>query len=556
MILAAYAALAAMVQVRCADLLTSDGECYLRIASCYAKGDFRHAVFGHWSPLGPWTLVPLVAAGMAPRIAMRLMIALWGALCVVGTWRVAGRLGDRGSDPKTDGRKPATPTCPWPQVAAAACAALLALEFSVDHRVDLLVAAILLFYLDAAMDERLFRSWKWALWAGILGGIAYLAKLYALPFFAASFTLTVLARAWAERRAECGMKSGIWNLGSGMPLRRAARAWAFGALGFLLLAAPWVAVLSAKYGRLAVGTAAANTYALVGPGSGDARQQAITGLHRPPEDAPNVWQDATRDLPSPDGPQQPVGIGDKLAAAATNALRILRDIQRLDEFGLGLAALALLPVAIVLARRDRERAFRYAALLLAVLIYCGGYALIYADERRFFWFVYFASVALAFHLAGLLSRVLARLAPRWRERQRRLLAVAAGIVIVVSFAFHPIRFLGDLFRQPPPGREHRLMAERLRALGIGGPLASSNWWDGLHTAYYLDAKYAGMPAAKDPEGIAAEMRAAGAATLLVWRDPQLTAALCARPGPLVLVDILPAAAIESPRGGAWVFRLR
>ncbi len=566
-ILAAYAVLAVAVQAHCAELLSSDGECYLRMAAAYARGDFRHALFGHWSPLGAWMAAPLVAVGMSPRIAFRVMIGLWGALCVVGTWRLARRLADHRFQIPDSKSQFASRRSQISQVAAAACAALLAVEFSADHRVDLLLAAALLFYLDAATDERLLRSRRWALWVGALGGIAYLAKLYALPFVAAHFTLTVLLRSWSKsritrhalrseygvRRAECGMRAGMWNLESGMPLRCAALAWAFGALGLALVAAPWVAVLSAKYGRLTFGTAAATSYALVGPGSGDARQQAITGLRRPPDDAPNVWQDATREPPIPATPPQLVGIAEKLRLAGGNAVKILGHIARLDEFRLGLVALALLPIALMAAWRDLERAFGYAALLLAVLIFCGGYAFIQAENERYFWFVFFVLTAAAFHFVGLAPEAVGRLGAGRRERA--LVGVVAAVLAAASFGFHPVRSVAELLRQPPPGREHRLMAERLRARGIAGPLASSNWHDGLHTAFYLDAKYAGMPAARDPAGIVAEMRAAGATTLLVWRDEPLARALRGEPGGLRFVESAAKTELQSPRGGAWVFAL-
>jgi len=562
-----YLLLALLVQTRCAELLTSDGECYLRMVAAYARGDIGRAVFGHWSPLGAWLAAPLAIAGLSPRVAFRVMIGLWGALCVIGTWRVAGRLlGVRGrglgaQNPGTEHPTPDTASSSWLLAAATACAALLAAEFSFDHRVDLLLAAALLFYLDAAMDERLLRSRKRALGVGALGGIAYLAKLYALPFFAAHFTLTVLLRAWFESRSggECGVRrakggpqsemgDGEWRT----PLRRAALAWGLGLAGFALVAAPWVAVLSAKYGRLTFGTAAATSYALVGPGSGDARQQAITGLRRPPADAPNVWQDATREPPVPAAAARRVALGETLRLAGANALRIARHVARLDEFRLGLAALVLLPAALVATWRDRGRAFRYAALLLAVSIFCGGYAFIQADNARYFWFVFLALTAAAFHFVGLVPRALERLGAGRRER--RAVGVAAVALAAVSFGYHPVRAVWDLLRQPPPGREHRLMAERLRALGIQGPLASSNWWDGLHTAYYLDAKYAGTPAARAPAALAAEMRAAEARVLLVWRDAALAAAVQGEPA-LEFVEFAGPAALQSARGGAWVFRL-
>jgi hypothetical protein len=96
------------------------------------------------------------------------------------------------------------------------------------------------------------------------------------------------------------------------------------------------------------------------------------------------------------------------------------------------------------------------------------------------------------------------------------------------------------------------MAERLRTLGIAGPLASNDWWDGLHTAYYLDAQYAGTPAARDPKGIVAEMRREGAKALIIWRDLRLAFALRLEPA----LEFMPEATPRSPDVGAWAFRLR
>ncbi|MFW6108435.1 MAG: hypothetical protein ACOC8D_01345, partial [bacterium] len=455
----AFAALAAAVQVHCADLLSSDGEAYLRIAGWYAAGDFRRAVFGHWSPLGSWLSVPLVAAGMVPRYAMRLWIGLWGGLGVFGVWRLGGRFG----------------LGPWLRAAATACAALMVAEFSAYHRVDLLLAALLLLYLDAALDERLLTSRWRPVAAGLLGGLAYLAKLYALPFFVVHFALMVLLRGWASAGQARGR------------LRGMDRAWALGVAAFAVVAAPWVGVLSAKYGRLTFGTAAATSYALVGPGSGDARQRAIQGLRRPPEDAPNVWQDAT---PPPARKTESGGGGDagewlalQAAVAWRNAGRIAGHLASADECRLALASVPLAVVAALLTRRRRPEAFRYLALVVTVGVFCGGYALVQAANPRYFWFVFLVLTVAAFHFVGRVPGVLARLWPRSGARTSRLLAVAVGALAVVSFAFHPIRALGALLRQPPPGREHRLVARRLAEWEVEGPLASlgeRGWWDGLH----------------------------------------------------------------------------
>jgi len=522
LVLLAYAVVAAAVQVHCADLLTSDGECYLRMAVYYAKGDLRHAVFGHWSPLGSWLTTPLVAAGMVPRHAFRLWIGLWGALAVVGVWRLAGRFG----------------MGPWLRAAATGCAALLVAEFSADHRVDLLLTALLLLTLDAAMDERLLASRPWALGVGMLGGVAYLSKLYALPFFAVHFTLVVILRAWAEGEASRQSAHGSRQEDTdGRPgagwARRALRAWLFGVAGLTVVAAPWVGVLSAKYGRLTAGTAGATTYALYGPGSGDARPRAVAGLRKPPADAWNVWQDATLDATGPAAPApSPLrgrgAVAQQLRFAWRNAALIVGHLAAADEFRLGLAALVL-TLVLAAARWRRAEAFSYLVALLTVMVYCGGYAFVYAEDRRFFWFPMLVLTALVFHVAAVLTKALGR---RLRERPRRLVMAAVAVAVTVSFAFHPVRFLGVLLREPPPGREHRLVAARLAEWGVRGPLASlgdRGWWDGLHTAYYLDAQYAGSPVAQTPQALTAEMRSAGATALLVWGRPHWAARLAADP---------------------------
>lgn len=523
-VLVGYAGLAAAVQVRCADLLSSDGECYLRMAAYYARGDFRHAIFGHWSPLGGWLMVPAVAAGMAPRVAMRIWIGLWGATAVVGVWRLAGRFDLKG----------------WLRTAVTACAALLAVEFSADHRVDLLLAALLLLYLDAAMDERLLSSRRWALGAGALGGAAYLAKLYALPFFAAHFTIIVLLRGRASRAT--------WT-------RRTAGAWLLGVAGFAAVAAPWATVLSVKLGHATLGTAAGTSYALVGPGSGDARQRAIQGLRKPPPDAYNVWQDATQDAARPEqAAPSPLSSGEALMAqlrvAWRNAGLIAAHLASADRLHLGLAALVLTALAWPLTR-GRERRFQYAAVLSAVVVFCGGYALIQAENRRYFWFVFLALAVLAFHLAALLPALVGRrrTAPRW-------LAVLVALVVLASFAWRPVQVLAELLGGPPLGRQHRVVAAQLTDWGVRGPLASlggRGWWDGLHTAYFLDAKYAGAPLATTAPDLAAEMRAAGATTLLVWGQPHWPRALGADPafellGPIPSADVHVFRLVTPPSG--------
>src|SRR5262249_36824814 len=107
---------------------------------------------------------------------------------------------------------------------------------------DLLVAVLLTYYFWMALDPATAGRAPRAFACGLLGGLAYLAKAYAFPFFVAHFPLP-------------------WALGAGAhaspgPLRRYAVATVAGMIGFLLVAGPWILVLSARYGRPTITTAA------------------------------------------------------------------------------------------------------------------------------------------------------------------------------------------------------------------------------------------------------------------------------------------------------------
>jgi hypothetical protein len=497
LVLASCAILGVLVQVQCVDLLTTDGVCFLRMVDYYAAGDFRHAVFGSWSPLGIWLAVPLRACGLGARVAFRVMIALWAGLAVGGAWRLGKRLG----------------LGPRMLVASTACAALMIVEFSAGHRVDLLVAALLLWYLDAVMDPRLLTSRHRAAAVGALGAAAYLAKFYGLPFFVAHFTVAVLVHGWAA--SEPGR------------LRRMAASWSIGLATCALLAAPWVAVLSAKYGRLTFGTAV-TADSLAAHVRGEAPKDALVGLRRPPADAWCVWHDATLDRTGPPSvPPAPLGrrLSDLVALGWRNRAVVLGHLASIDEFRLALATLVLLPLAAWLTRRRRGAAAQYLLLFAAVGIYCVGYAMSYPFDRRYYWFVFLALTVTTFHIGE-------AVAAWFPERKQRSILAAIGTVLVISFAFHPVRMVRELLRRPPMGRCYRELAERMDEWGVRGTVASvgrNGWRSGMHVTYCLRAQYAGSAEAQDAAGIVREMHGAGAGTLLVWDRPRLLAALTTMP---------------------------
>lgn len=69
--LGAYLVLAAILGYLLRDTTTPDGVIYSRLATYLARGDFELGIVSSWSPLLPWSMAPLVAAGVDPLHADR-----------------------------------------------------------------------------------------------------------------------------------------------------------------------------------------------------------------------------------------------------------------------------------------------------------------------------------------------------------------------------------------------------------------------------------------------------------------------------------------------------
>ena len=83
---------------------------------------------------------------------------------------------------------------------------------TLEHRVitpDLLLAVMLTFYFYMVSDPAVMTAPARPFACGILGGLAYLAKAYAYPFFIVHFLGTITLYTWAQSvRAR---RSGIWS---------------------------------------------------------------------------------------------------------------------------------------------------------------------------------------------------------------------------------------------------------------------------------------------------------------------------------------------------------
>ena len=232
-----YVVLVAWQAYRMRDEMNPDAVSYIRNAQYLAEGRFADSVSGHWSPLISWCIAPFLYFGVDGLYAARIVLAVWGGLFMVASYVFMRRF---------------VRCAMWLQLVALALIAIAAVRAATYVITpDLLLFTVLSAYFAVVVSPRFLKRKRLQVLSGLLGGIAYLAKYYALPFFVVHFTFVVALHWWVGRRST--------------PLRTAALSWGRGLVIFLAVSAPWIGVLSSKYGKPTFSISGGMAHALVGP---------------------------------------------------------------------------------------------------------------------------------------------------------------------------------------------------------------------------------------------------------------------------------------------------
>ncbi|MCO5168677.1 MAG: hypothetical protein M9894_20235 [Planctomycetes bacterium] len=456
--------------------INPDGICYLQLASHLLRGDVVASISGYWSPLLVWLLAPLLALGLDRLVAARLALLLCAGAAVVASDRLARHLG----------------LTPGPRAAAVATIALAVGELATRVITpDVLVGACLLAYAASATHPELLRCRRRAALTGALAGVSFLAKSFALPVVLLHLPAMILLRA---RRADPAVGR-----------RDVARTLAVAMTALGVVALGWSGVLSLRFQRPTWSSSGAIAHAAVGPGVPVGSYRLPSGLQTPPPPHGSLWERPDLlDYPgwSPlDGPEARAHQLELVAFNGGSALRILRGW---DALGLTLPALALAPLAALLARRHlgrRAPALADAALWVpaSVALLIGLHLPIFLEERYVLTFLLPPLVLLL--VGGALTAAAAFRARRGAGEARagRLLAVTLVGLVCASFAVGPLRELIGRAREGDTGAGVRTLVGALREARVTGPLAQVvterdsplAWHLGQYAAFFLDDTYVG-----------------------------------------------------------------
>ena len=470
--------------------LNPDGVAYMRIASYYAAGRMDLAISGYWGPLLSWLLVPWLKAGATAVVAARIVMALSAVYFLWACWRVFVRFGLRG--------KPLN----WALGSVAAVSVLWSVEnITPDLLLGALVGHAFSTMTAARWLERPVAAWQTGLW----WGLAYLAKGVALPV-ALLICAGMGALWWSERP---GSRAHL------------TRGLLFTLLGFSLLAAPWVAILSAKYGQFTFSTSSRLNHAMVGPSDVRRFYPLDRGFHRPEPGRVTFWED----------PQMPYPDWSPFASAG-NAIHQLRIVARngcvvlIMLTSVSLAFPAMLGIALCrLWHREWRGMLKHAnwwwaalPVMALALIYLPGNLLI--TEQRYF---YPALPCLVVLHVGILFWWRKSAATPWIQRH--------GMVLMACAVIIPTLARGWL--RPGPARaagvQAQLLARKLSDAHLAGPIAGSGSLSGgrtgLYVAFLLDQPWYG----DEPHPSAAGFNRSGARLIIVRRENPVVEELDADP---------------------------
>jgi hypothetical protein len=502
--LALYAGRVIPVALAHRDRINPDAVSYVRHALYLAQGRFADAASGYWSPLLSWTIAPLMALGMDGLHAAHLVVAVAGGLVVVFSHLLIRRATHLGPG--------------W---------TLLALLIIAEGTVrwgeavfpDVLLAAGLLAVTALLAGEDLMERRLRPFLAGVVGGLAYLAKAYALPFFLALLVLTILWRRWtAPARA-------------GVTTRAAMATLLMGLAGFLVISAPWIGVLSWKYRQPTFSLVGSINHAIVGPPDVAREHPNTSRLWTPPPGRIAIWETPETMSYQPWSPfESRAYLGHQVANIWQAAREMRAAVGRYDYLSLSLV-LPLLAPFLILSWRDPDSAASAGWLAATGMLFASGLTLVYFSYRYIDPFLRPLCVVMVLQVVSMACGRVRHADGAVRSGQtRKALSLALLGLVVFSYAAHANVPFRPFTLENPGGTEfdnvvvdsalHRHLASELEAGGLEGPLASTLHWGGLYLAFYLDETYLGTPAAGELEAVLQELDAHGARSLLVdetWR---------------------------------------
>lgn len=492
-----YIPLAAAITIRARHNLNPDGVAYVRIAKYYAEANFELAVTGYWSPLLSWLIALAHVTGRDPLLVAHAISAVAGVLMIAAVWRLTQLFRVAGPVAKV------MPT-------AAAFLALSWIGWGIVA--DPLMAALLTWYF--VFNYRMCRTLRarHAVAAGVMAGICYLAKYYALPFFLLHCFLSVFVLAKRRRR---------W-----LPVRKQVACFGICILSCAVVAGPWIVALFVKYGRPTFATSGRVLHGMVAPNVPEGRYFPLCRLGNPRPGRVTVWEnpdETEHDWPEWSAVGSVSEMLHQLRLMYRNVRRMAMLLFQADGFGMIYGSMLVLPVMAIMPRRRAWGIDRWCCrwVLLLVASYLSGLLFVFADSRRYYWPLQGVLLTLVGMFVMSISRSVLSTGDLQRGERRWGARLLAALIVLACLLRN-----AELVRRAVvrPNIDVIKLAEDLRARNVSGPYVANHWNQAVVLAYHWETPFCGVPAPKSAGELTEQLRHVSATNLLIFKGEHRPAA--------------------------------
>jgi hypothetical protein len=502
--LACYAAIAGILSFYQRDYVSADFVAYVTIARRTIEQP-SSAITTYWSSLFSWMMTPLLIVGVDDLIAGRIVLLISGLcyLSAIHRLTVIHSIENRETNHLI-------------QVGTMTCSVIhAAIWANYLLAPDLLANAFLYSYFCLVSDRQLIEYRPASTFsAGMMAGMAYLAKAYMLPFCLLHVVLTIMF----DRLT--------WN-SHPLETRRTRTALAmlclFG-LGLGLLAGPWIACLSWKCGCLTFSTAGSANHANMSPENFRKDPLWNPGLTRDFIFEPHLTPDWS-------ALQDQSHFLHQMIIVTYNVLNCIG----LIPIWLGVFIICVL-TSVGSKRTDIQSNRSYVCwVIMTVVVYCGGYTVVNLEARYVIptvvpllchvslkilcpWLrTKFSGadcdVAFGHQVEGVSDkRQSGAISPKslnW-DHCRPTAFVMILVVFIGGVDIHNLIRVATVHPQSTKMEKFREIADQLCATGgTDVPFACSDWHFGLYIAYAADrlTNYWGSPLAQSDSQAIRELEA-------------------------------------------------
>lgn len=447
---------------------------YISIGQKYLNGHFESAVNGFFAPLYSWLLIPFLYIGITPSVSIKVLSVSIGFLAIAAVYILLQPF-----EISSSGRKTILLT-------SIPMTIYFAFSYSTP---DLLMTAILLFYFYFIFKPDYNTSIKNGVFSGILGGVAYLSKHYAFPFFLAHFILMNFLHA-LRCQSKTERKSILKNFITGLT-------------AFLILSGTWIGIMSIKYHKLIISTSGKYNYALR---SSDSKSHPVgfEGFLKPADESSvSVWDDPTQ---TTDIFKKPKSLLENFKVQVKSTLKFLEAIHYYCNLFTPLFWAILAAYFLYITPLSLKNRKIYP--LVTLFLYSFGLALVVVEER-YLWINAFLTLLMG---GVVLSKLL---------QYDFFIGVRKSILIFIFSASLVSYPLIGLVQSVNTDKETYTLAKILKnKYHIHGNIATHNRYKKpLYISFYLGAKFFG--AAKDNvdcSQLIREIKANNIDYYFVWDD--------------------------------------